>query len=174
MDSASFGFVTSGSTATGSWSFELQVTDAAGASVTSSATTVTVNSVLVAPIASALLDTVDQGQISSLTSSAVTTGTSPYTYQWFSEAPGASSYSPIDGATSSKYWFMTTPSTATGSWSFMLQVKDSTGATVNSTAVTVTVWPAVPEFQPFMLVPMFMVITLFGVVILRWKRNIKK
>jgi outer membrane protein assembly factor BamB len=80
-----------------------------------------------------------QGLISYLNSSAVTTGTPPYTYQWFSEAPGASYYSSIGGANSSSYWFMTSTSTATGSWGFILQVKDSTGATVNSTAATVLV-----------------------------------
>ena len=42
----SYNFVASGSTATGSWSFELQVTDTAGAQVTSTAATVTVNAAL--------------------------------------------------------------------------------------------------------------------------------
>jgi YVTN family beta-propeller protein len=94
---------------------------------------------LVAPSVSSSPSTVDQGQTSSLRSTAVTTGVPPYTYQWFSEALGASSYSPIGGATSSSYNFVTSTSTATGSWTFILQVTDNTGAAVNSTAVTVTV-----------------------------------
>jgi hypothetical protein len=137
--SSSYNFVTSASTATGSWSFQLQVTDNTGATVDSAAASVTVNSALVASSASASKGTVDQGQTSSLTSTAATTGTSPYTYQWFSEAPSASSYSPIVGATSSSYNFVTSASTATGNWNFQLQVTDNTGATVNSNAATVKV-----------------------------------
>jgi hypothetical protein len=74
-----------------------------------------------------------------LTSSALTTGAAPYKYQWFSEAPGASSYSSIGGANSSSYRFVTSTSTATGSWSFILQITDATSAKVNSTAAMVTV-----------------------------------
>ena len=74
-----------------------------------------------------------------MTSSAVSTGTSPYTYQWLSRAPGAGSYSLISGATSSSYSFVTSIATATGNWSFILQVKDNVGAAVNSSAVSVTV-----------------------------------
>jgi YVTN family beta-propeller protein len=94
---------------------------------------------LVASSVSSSPGTVDQGQTSSLTSTAVTTGAPPYTYQWFSEAPGASSYSSISGATSSSYSFVTSTSTATGTWSFILQVTDATSAAVNSTAARVTV-----------------------------------
>jgi YVTN family beta-propeller protein len=100
--------------------------------------TVSVYSILVAPSVSSSLGTMDQGQTSNLTS-AVTTGAGPYEYQWFSEVPRASSYSSIGGATSSSYNFVTSTSTATGSWNFMFQVTDTTGAAVNSTAATVTV-----------------------------------
>jgi YVTN family beta-propeller protein len=119
---------------------------------------------LVAPSVSSSPSTVDQGQTSNLTSSAVATGAAPYTYLWFSEAPGATSYSSIGGATSSSYSFVTSTSTANGSWSFILEVTDHTGAAVNSTAVTVTVLQAVPELQPFMFLPLFMVITLLGAI----------
>ena len=50
------------------------------------------NSALVAPTVSASLSTISQGQTSSLNSTSVTTGTSPYTYQWLQKAPGAGSY----------------------------------------------------------------------------------
>ena len=42
---------------------------------------------LVAPFVFSSLLTVNQGQTSNLTSTAVTTGVSPYIYQWFSESP---------------------------------------------------------------------------------------
>ena len=140
--SSSYSFVTSGSTATGSWSFQLQVTDAVSAVVTSSAVSVVVNPALVAPTVSASANTVNRGQTSSLSSSAVSTGSAPYSYQWFSRAPGAGSYSPISGATSSSYSFVTSGSTATGSWSFQLQVTDAVSAVVTSSAVSVVVNPA--------------------------------
>ncbi len=137
---SSYSFVTSGSTATGTWSFELQVTDAAGAPpVTSSAVSVVVNSALVAPTVSASLGTVTQGQTSVLSSSAVSTGTAPYVYQWLQRAPGAGSYSSIAGATLSSYSFVTSGSTATGTWSFELQVTDAVSAVVTSNPVSVLV-----------------------------------
>jgi len=121
------------------------VTDSASSSATSlasNAVSVTVNSVLVAPSVSASLGLVSLGQTSSLTSSLVTTGSSPYTYQWFSKAPGAGSYSLISGATSSSYSFVTSGSTVVGSWSFELNVTDAANAVVNSfVQVTVTLSP---------------------------------
>ncbi len=71
--------------------------------------------------------------------SATTTGIPPYTYQWFNKAPNALVYSPINDASLSSYSFVTSNLTTVGNWSFMLQVTDATGATVNSTATTVTV-----------------------------------
>ena len=124
----------------GSYSITVTVTDSSGAtSAQSAAGTVTVNSALVAPTASASIGTVDQGQTSALSSTAVTTGTSPYTYQWLQKAPGASSYSAISGATSSSYSFATRGSTTTGSWSFELQVTDSASAPAVVASATVSV-----------------------------------
>ena len=80
-------------------------------------------SVSVSPISGAM----DVGQSMTFTATA-SGGTSPYTYQWLDKAPSASSYSAISGATSSSYSFATTGSTATGVWSFELQVNDSAGA----------------------------------------------
>ena len=125
----------------GSYSVTCTVTDSASTPVTSppsNAVSITVNSALVAPTVTSTPSTIDQGQNSSLTSTAVSTGTSPYTYQWFEMAPGGS-FSPISGAISTSYNFVTSGSTATGSWSFELQVTDATGAQVNSTATMVTV-----------------------------------
>ena len=126
----------------GSYSVTCKVTDSASTPVTSpasNAVSVTVNSALVAPTVTPIPGTVDQGQTSALSSTAVSTGTSPYTYQWLQKAPGASSYSAISDATSSGYSFATSGSTATGVWSFELQVTDSAGAVVTSSAATVTV-----------------------------------
>ena len=136
---ATYAFVTSSSTQTGQWLFEVQVTDQTGAAVTSAVSTVTVDYALAAPTLTHTASVVTQGQTSSLSISAVTTGTSPYAYQWFSEAPGAASYSSIVGATFSSYDFATSTSTTTGTWSFILQMSDSAGSAVNSTATAVTV-----------------------------------
>jgi uncharacterized membrane protein YebE (DUF533 family) len=141
-NSTSYSFATSTSTTTGAWSFELQVTDSASTPVvvTSAPVSVTVNTALVAPTVTPTPGTVDQGQTSSLTSTALSTGTSPYAYQWLEKAPGGS-YSSISGAISSSYSFATSGSTATGVWSFELQVTDSasTPVVVTSNAVSVTV-----------------------------------
>ncbi len=105
--------------------------------ISGSQPTVTVNSALVAPTVSASKGTVDQGQTSVLSSTAVTTGTSPYTYQWMEKAPSGS-YVDV-GTNSLSYNFVTTGSTLTGVWSFKLQVTDSDPAVVTSNVVTVTV-----------------------------------
>jgi len=98
----------------------------------------TVNSMLVAPTVTAPQTLITQGQSVTLTSSPVTTGTPPYTYQWLAKGPTDSSYSPIPGATSSSYTFTTSASTAVGVWSFELSVTDSDPSII-STPVTVTV-----------------------------------
>jgi YVTN family beta-propeller protein len=119
--------------------------------------------------------TVHQGQTSNLTSTALTTGVPPYTYQWFSEAPNASSYSPISNATSADYSFVTSASTAMGNWSFVLQVTDGTQAAVNSTAVTVTVDAALsPEFNGTLitaLLTVIVVVALVAVLLLYFKKR---
>jgi len=99
------------------------------------------NSGLVAPEVTATPTTVTQNQSSTLTSTPVTTGKSPYTYQWFQKAPGGD-YTAVGGNFDS---YVFPGSTITGTWTFLLQVTDSTGASVNSTAVTVNVNPT-PTF----------------------------
>jgi YVTN family beta-propeller protein len=89
---------------------------------------------------SASPSTIYQGQTSYLTSTAVTAGTPPYTYRWFVKAPSGS-YTLINGATSSSYNFVSSTSIATGSWSFILQVTDNTGAAMNSTSASIMVNP---------------------------------
>ena len=107
---------------------------------------------LAAPTVTAGSASVNQGQSSSLTSSAVTTGTAPYTYQWLQEVPGGSTFTTIAGATTSSYSFVTTGTTATGVWTFELRVTDSASATVTSAPATVTV-NAVALATPTVSVP---------------------
>lgn len=92
------------------------------------------------PSISASQTTVDASQGFSFTSS-ISSGytSSPYTYQWFEEAPGDSSYSAISGATSSTY---STSETTTGSYGFYLNISDSAGVRKKSNVETITVNPA--------------------------------
>ena len=134
---------------TGSFTLSVTVTDSASNVLISNTETVTVNSALVAPTVTPTPDTVNQTQTSILTSATVSTGTSPYSYQWLQEAPGDAAYAAISGATASSYSFVTSDSTTTGVWSFELQVTDSAGTpvAVNSTAAAVTV-NAAPTATP--------------------------
>ncbi len=109
--------------------------------------TVSVISDLATPQVSPSSGTIGQGQTLSLTST-MTTGISPYLYQWFSQTPGASSYILIVGATASSYSFATSTSTTIGNWNFILQVTDHTGAAFNSTAAPVTVTTPAPTPSP--------------------------
>ena len=139
--SPSYSFATTASTAVGNWSFELQITDTAGVVVTSEPVTVVVNSQLCAPSAAtgSSVSKVNQGQAFVLTSAEVSSGTSPYSYQWFVKNPNVESYSLIADASSPTYDFATATSTIVGTWSFLLQVTDSAGAAANSTEITVVV-----------------------------------
>ena len=111
-------------------------------STTASSTTpsqLTVNPALVAPVIATNATALTQGQTAALTSTAITTGTSPYAYQWYAMAPGSSIFSLISGANSPDYNFTTSVSTATGNWTFELVVTDSAGEIVTSNNVTITV-----------------------------------
>jgi hypothetical protein len=125
------------STPTGTWSFQLNVTDSSSVPVTVTSNTVyvIVNPALVAPEVTATPDTVTVNQSSILNSSLILTGTSPYTYQWFQKAPGEE-YTTV-GDNSSNLLFP--GSTIVGNWEFIVQVTDGTGASVNSSAVGITV-----------------------------------
>jgi peptidoglycan/xylan/chitin deacetylase (PgdA/CDA1 family) len=144
-NSSSYSYTASGS----SHLVTCRVTDSASVPVTSGASnavSVTVNPKLVAPTLTSTPSVINQGQNSILTSSAISTGTFPYSYQWLQRAPNGS-FSPISGATSDSYSFVTSIETVAGNWSFILQVKDSVGAATNSSAVSVTV--NVPSLDHF-------------------------
>jgi hypothetical protein len=123
----------------GTHSVTATVTDSYGTtSPLSSPATVTVNDALIAPTVMPSHLTVDQGQTSTLSNiTIISTGTSPYTYQWFEKSPG-NSYVTV-GSSSTCYNFSTNSSTATGIWSFILRVTDNAGATANSTEIAVLV-----------------------------------
>jgi hypothetical protein len=127
----------------GNHTIYVNLTDSAGPPIwiISNLASVTVNSALIAPTLTASKGNIDQGQVPILNSATVSTGTSPYSYQWYSMPPGASSYLAISGANSSSYSFVSTNSTAVGVWSFKLNVTDSATIpiTVTSTNVSVTV-----------------------------------
>ena len=129
---------------TGTWSFELQVTDGASETVASAPVTVTVNPILTAPTVAASPSTIDIGQSSTLTTvSGFTGGTPTYTCQWLEEAPGAGSFDDLGSSfsctTSSQPTLSTGTLSTVGTWSFELQVTDSASETVTSTLDTVTV-----------------------------------
>jgi hypothetical protein len=153
-------------TSAGSPTIYAKVTDQASSPVTvqSNTSSVTVNAALAAPNVTANPSTVNQGSASNLTSTAVTTGTSPCTYQWLEEAPGASSYSPISGATSYSYSFATSGSTTTGTWYFELQVNDSASSKVMVTSLptSVMVTPVIPEIPPLSL----LIVLIVGLTVL--------
>jgi hypothetical protein len=144
--SPSYNYITSATTTLGSWNFILQVTDALGSAVNSTAIAIPVNTALVAPsiIAYTSAITVGAGG-TTLASTIPTTGSTPYSYQWFAKAP-YSDYATV-GSDSSTYNFAGAIGTATGSWNFVVQVTDASGAAVNSTNVAVTVNPA-PVITP--------------------------
>ena len=128
-----------GALSLGAWKFELVVSDATLASVTSNVVSVTVNAAFAAPTVKVSPVTVDVGQSAVLSVvTDVSGGTGPFSYQWMSEAPGASSYSNLGSATSSA----SSPSTGAlslGAWNFELVVSDATLASVTSNVVSVTV-----------------------------------
>jgi Divergent InlB B-repeat domain len=132
-----YAFSPTESTQVGAWSFKLNVTDSSSVPLTATSNTVNVivNSALLAPEVTATPNPISQTQTSTLTFSPVTTGTSPYTYRWFQKAPGGD-YT-IVGEDSPSYTF--SGSTTTGTWAFLIQVTDSTGASVNSSASYLTV-----------------------------------
>jgi hypothetical protein len=134
------------------------VTDSVGGQVASYAN-VNVSSTLLAPIASASKGNIDQGDTLFLNSTAISTGTAPYGFQWLKKAPEDSGYSNITGATSSTYYFSTSTSTASGSWSFEVQVTDSASqpVTVTSNPMQITVLTPIPEISSGLVLLLFVV-----------------
>src|SRR5207249_271581 len=126
-------------------SYCASVTDSASSAVTKQTTSphsVTVNAALVVKTIAATPSTIDIGQSSTL-STTFSGGTSPYSCQWLQKGPNASGYSDLGGSSScvSPVSVSTGVLATNGTWSFELQVTDSSGspATVVSPESTLVV-----------------------------------
>ena len=138
----------------GSWgggccSFASTVSASTNAEVTATGTiTAFFNALLTGATISATYTTIDSGQASGLSSTAsFSGGTAPYTCEWLQKAPGAGSYTVLSGTSSFSCTSGSLPSTSTGTlsttgtWSFELQVSDSSipSQVVTSNVVSITV-----------------------------------
>src|SRR5207249_1507409 len=113
-------------------SYCASVTDSASSAVTKQTTSphsVTVNAALVVKTIAATPSTIDIGQSSTL-STTFSGGTSPYSCQWLQKGPNASGYSDLGGSSScvSPVSVSTGVLATNGTWSFELQVTDSSGS----------------------------------------------
>ena len=127
---SSGGVLSGAPTATGSFTFTLEVTDALGDTATQSFTVVISPSVS-AGTASATPNPIDQGQSTTISTTGASGGSGSYTYAWTGLPTGCSSTSAT---------FSCAP-TVSGSFSVTLTVTDSLGQKASST-FTLTVDPA--------------------------------
>jgi hypothetical protein len=135
-------------TAEGTYFITAVVKDSLGSTSTQSMTvSATVNSALSAPELSIFPKFLDQSQTCLLSSTEALTGTSPYSYQWYSMAPGENSYTLIANATSLNYSFVTSNHTAVGEWKFVFNVIEGAStpniASSNSASVLVNAVPTI-------------------------------
>ncbi len=154
----SYPFSTNTLTPVGNWQFQLQVSDSntPRAVTYNPPITIVVQSIAtltVAPIAASPA-AITQGDQTTLSptqtygtsqTDAATGGSGSYSYQWYEEAAGSSTYNAIPGAISDVYTFMTSDSntmpTTPGIYSFILQATDTSVPPLiaNSPATSVTV-----------------------------------
>ncbi|MCL6002910.1 MAG: hypothetical protein M1556_04625 [Candidatus Thermoplasmatota archaeon] len=108
-----------------------------GSEAVTSVASVTVNPALLPPTLSPSSTILDRGQSVEMSFTVPTTGTPPYTHQWYY----GSNYTAISGATGTTYTFSTTGSTSLGMWEFYVAVTDSATipVTVDTASVTVVV-----------------------------------
>src|SRR2546428_756428 len=127
--------ISTGALSTGSWSFELQVSDSGSPSeiVPSNPVAVTVNGVLSAGTISPNAPAIDTGQSIALTSNP-SGGTAPYSYQWYSDGTCTSAISSATTPT-----INTSPSVTS---TYFVRVTDSASSSQCSLGDTVTVNPA--------------------------------
>ena len=132
--SSSFTFTPSTSDEGCTFTFTGTAKDSVGETVSGTTAGITVNpspTVSISPQSS----TIFQGQ-SSLLSSAISGGTSPYTYQWYNDTSGSGIA--ISGATASSYSVF---GGATGTFTYYLMIRDNVGETATSSIATVSVNP---------------------------------
>jgi hypothetical protein len=147
----------------GVYSVYVNATDNASVPVTAKSNTASVTvhaapSVLISPT-SAVLD-VGQPQTFNAT---VSNGTSSYSYQWYLNG------SAVSNATGDSWTFNPT---STGSYNVYVKVTDAAGTVATSITSTVTVQSVIPEFEPYMLLPLLMIITLLTAAVSKSKRNV--
>jgi outer membrane protein assembly factor BamB len=112
----------------GTYNVYVNVTDSVSFMAKSNIATVTVNPTLSVTISPTSV-TMSLGQSQSFTST-VSTGTSPYSYQWYLD------HAPVSGANSTSWTF--TPTSA-GSYTVYVKVADSVGTQATSNVTTATV-----------------------------------
>ena len=144
-NSASGDYTISGSSITftteGNYSVKFMVTDARGvtASITS---TFIVNYQLSSSLSlsNPLSSVINRGN-SSVLNVSVNGGTGTFSYQWFQQLPGTSSFVMIPGATNATYDFLTSSATTPGIYLFYVNVTDTKTdpAYVHSNILSVTV-----------------------------------
>ncbi len=136
---------TSPANSVGTYQFMLRITDSAALrpEANSLPVNILINPALTIAAPAASNSSVLIGQDSTLTDTGASGGTPSYSYQWFEEANGTASFTPISGATSLSYVFNTLGLTQAGNYIFKLQATDSasTPVSVNSSNVVVTVSP---------------------------------
>ena len=159
--------ISSGALSTGTWSFELQITDSStpAVTVTSNAVTVTVNSAFTGTSVSisALPTTIDIGQSVQLTVTWTGSGTSPYSVQLQTSSSSSCSNlvdsgSPVTGIGGTTKIFQVSPSP--GTYYYCATVSDSAGSPESSSTtsaaqvvvnsqLTVTISPSSETTNPY-------------------------
>ncbi len=91
--------------------------------------------------ASSSISEIYQGSSSTFTAN-IQDNAPPYSYQWYVEAPGQSTFVPILGATSQSYTFSTTGASTIGVYGFKVNVTDSLGEQASSNNISVLVLPS--------------------------------
>jgi hypothetical protein len=163
-------FAPESSNSTGVWFFKLQLTDGIGRSINSTPYTIYLNYPLAVPELSITNDTINYGQSTTLSVS-ITTGSSPYTYQWYILL--AETYVEIPNATDSSYTFNPT---GTGNWHLRVKITDSSvmNASVTTDSVKIIVLDVMEEknhpFEQWIrnyIVPIGLITTITPVVVLK-------
>jgi len=150
------------SNSSGSYDVYVNVTDSVDFRAKSNIASITVNpspSVTIAPASVAM----DVNQSQQFTS-AISGGTSPYSYQWYLNG------TLISGANSDSWTFAPTSS---GSCTVYLYVTDSVGVNAISPAANITVNPAILEFQPLFFLSLFVIATLLSAILLTRKKHLR-
>ena len=133
-------------TSPGIYSVTVTVTDSTGASAQQTAT-ITIMSQLSVSISVPGLTSIDKGQSSNVAVTSLSGGLPPYTGQWMVEQPGFPYYNNLGNSfpLSTNDLSAATASTGilsiTGTWSFELEVTDSSSEVAYSNSVTITVNP---------------------------------